>query len=259
MDYVLLSFIPAALLALTHIVLHFVEIKIYKKAGWHWLSLFSGISVSYVFLGLIPDIEKYKYNLNATSNVDEVIDSRFYAILILAGFTLFYSIEIFVKHHRKRITVNSNLTNTNHAVDILLPCQNNFILVMNVVIFSAYDFIISFLLPKKLKLFGAKNMWFYYVAMQAHFIVDDMSLHEHFGKRYDKYGRIPLVLCTIGGSIVGYFVTFPVWLIATIASFIAGGTIINIIKEELPAKSKGPVPLFLIAVVSYSILIILLY
>lgn len=255
----ILSIVPAILLAGTHVALHNIDIKIQNKSGWHWLSIFSGISVSYVFLGLIPDIEKYRYDLNRTSSLDEVVSGRFYALLILLGFTVFYCLEMFVKHSRKRKTRAEDDDPLSAPLDILLPCDTTTPLVIHVAAFTIYGFAIAFLLPKKQLLFSVKNMFFYYAAMQAHYIIDDMALHEHFGKKYDKFGRIPLILGTITGWSFGFFMDVSPGVVAGVASGIAGGTIINCLKEELPADTKGSIPLFLLGTISYSLVVIFVY
>jgi uncharacterized membrane protein YeaQ/YmgE (transglycosylase-associated protein family) len=255
----IISIIPAFLLAATHVLLHNIDIKIQRKSGWHWLSIFSGISVSYVFLGLIPDIERYRYDLNRSSNLDEKVSGRFYALLILLGFTIFYCLEMFVKHYRKRKTRVEDDDPLSAPLDILLPCEKSGPLILHVSAFSVYGSAIAFLLPKKMILFSVKNMFFYYAAMQAHYIIDDMSLHEHFGKKYDKYGRIPLVIATIGGWITGYFVEVSPGLVAGIAAGIAGGSIVNVLKEELPADTRGSIPLFLVGTIGYTLVLVFTY
>ena len=258
----IISLIPAILLALTHISLHTIEVKISNKDGWHWLSIPSGISAAYVFLGLIPDLEKYKYTLNMETEVDTTIDHRFYAILMLVGFTIFYTLESLVKHHRKRKTKRADTSPLNDyvaKVAELLPCENKWIFTLHILCFSIYDAVITFLLPIKQVTYGPSNMWFYYVAMQCHFVLDDMALHDHFGTRYDKFGRIPLLLATIMGYLLGFFWEAPRFLSASVAAFIAGGTVINIMKEELPAESRASVPLFMMGAVVYALLIVFLY
>jgi len=258
----IISIVPAILLALTHVSLHAIELKIHKKDGWHWLSLLSGIAASYVFLVLIPDLETYKILLNSTTTIDTDIDSKFYAILMLFGFTFFYSLESWVKHHRSRKTAaadTSTLNDYSVTVTQLLPCESVKIFMVHILAYSIYDFVITFLLPNKLKTFGEADMWFYYFAMQAHFVLDDMNLHEHFGKRYDNYGRIPLLCAVVAGFTTSYLIETVPAITAGIAAFIAGGTIVNILKEELPAESRASVPLFLVGMITYGLLIYFLY
>jgi hypothetical protein len=305
---VIVSLLPALMLAATHVILNFWEIRIENKDGWHWLSICSGISAAYVFLGLIPDIYRYKTTLEQETSVESLFNHRFYALLILIGFSIFYSVESLVKSHRKRKTKDVGIIDdpkgtvakiltvldeeTLQAVDAeiqitdtegeeednaekqaekqlenmeavqpaqLLPCTVRYIFVLSVFLFSMYGAVIAFLLPQKLAHFGWVNMVFYYMAMQAHYVIDDMNLHEHFGQRYDKYGRIPLICGTVAGFLFGVIFTGTIVLTACSASFIAGATILNVLNAELPSDSKTSVPLFLFGAVLYSILIIFLY
>lgn len=256
-----ITIIPAASLAFTHVSLHAIELKIQNKDGWHFLSVLSGISSSYIFLGLIPDLEKHRYVIAQNTDLDK-FDRRFYALLMLFGFTIFYSLESWVKFHRKLKTKEEDdnpLSDFSPNVYELLPCEQKYIFFMHMIAFSAYDFVISFLIPVKFVSYGWKNMLFYFIAMQSHFIIDDMSLHEHFGTRYDSWGRIPLFISTVAGFLTALFWEPNSAIPSCMSSFIAGGTIINVMKEELPLKSKSAVPLFWTGGSIYAFCIIFFY
>lgn len=260
----LLSLIPAVLLAATHFSLQCftnrrrVPInKTENKKTLHWISIFSGISVSYVFLLLLPDIIKQKNIIEyGTYSSSFFFSEKLFVVIILFGFTLFSCLESVVKHHRTRKTVNILDDPVVPDVEELLPCDKNWIFLLHLTSYFFYTFGISYLLLKKLELFGQLDMWFFWFAMEAHYIIDDISLHDNFGKKYDTFGRWFLMVSTLLGWLVSYFTSLSKIIVFLVSSFIAGGTIINVIKEELPSETRGAIPLFLVSIVIFSVIII---
>jgi len=256
----LITIAPAVLLAATHLALQLltkrreVPVNSDNKHTLHWISILGGISVSYVFLSLLPSIERNRKALDANSNV--LAQGDYYFLIILFGFTLFNCLETLVKHHRKRKTRDILDNPLVDHIDELLPCKVVWIFVLHMVSYSLYTFSIGYLVISKYIFFGLTDMLFFWVAMEAHYIVDDISIHDNFGKTYDHFGRFILICTTIIGWVVGYSTEPSILVLSIISSFISGASIINVIKEELPAETKGSIPLFLVGVITYSVFII---
>jgi hypothetical protein len=104
-------------------------------------------------------------------------------------------------------------------------------------------------------------MWLFAVALGLNFLVNDHALVEHHGDRYQKQGRWWLV----GGLLVGWAVGFapsirlPSLIPALVLSYIAGGTILNILRHELPDTDRSAdVGALVLGAASYTALLLLL-
>ena len=104
-------------------------------------------------------------------------------------------------------------------------------------------------------------MWLFVVALGLHFLVNDHALVEHHGDRYRSRGRWWLV----GGLLVGWAVgsapsiRLPDVILALALSYIAGGTILNILRHELPDTDRSAdVGAFVLGAAGYTALLLLL-
>ena len=84
-------------------------------------------------------------------------------------------------------------------------------------------------------------MWLFAVALGLHFLVNDHSLVEHHGERYQRQGRWWLVGALLVGWAVGSAnsIRLPDVVLALVLSYIAGGTILNILRHELPDTDRS--------------------
>jgi hypothetical membrane protein len=88
---------------------------------------------------------------------------------------------------------------------------------------------------------AVEPLWMFAVAMGLHFAANDQSLIEHHGKRYQEIGRWLLVVGLIVGWLIGVLPAFEIRpdLLALLLAYIAGGTIMNILRHELPDTDRS--------------------
>ena len=258
MDILIFSLIPAILLTITHPILNLLP-DIFdksKKSSRFWISFFAGVSISYVFLHLLPELEAHNQTIGRYIN-GSLIQRRFIFLAALSGFSFFFVLEITALRARVREDKKSNPQVLVHVpASELSETTNGFIFFTHITTSSIYCFIISYLLPSRVEEFGKVEVWLYWIAVEAHFFVNDMAMKDHFSARFRNYGCYILALATIAGWFTGYFGEIPEFIIPILVGFLSGGSILNIIKEELPdAKGSSNVSAFLFGVLLYSLIL----
>ncbi len=237
-----LEFLITIIFILIHISTSYLN-DIDKIPRRKFLSIAGGVAVSYVFMHLLPELSK---NQKTVEGLIEnkfllLIESHIY-IISLVGLVVFYGLERMSKLSRAKNAENNRASKGAFWVHIIFSFVYNavtgYLLVNNVN--GTVD---------TLLLFG--------IAIGLHFFVVDYGLRDHHHKIYDKYGRWVLSLGSILGFIIGYHTVINELVISLLFAFLAGGIILNILKEELPEERESSFIAFFIGVLAYSILLIL--
>jgi len=200
-----------------------------------WLSLAGGVSVSYVFVHLLPELGHLKSNALADGEGLEML-----YLFALVGFVIYYSLEMVAVRHggeRKGSTPPA-------------------IFWLHLASFALYNFVVGELLEEQARLEGLLGAAQYAVAMGLHFLVNDRSLYAHHGALYLNTGRWVLAGAVIGGAVVGAMTGIPAWLTGIAIALLAGGVIFNVIKEELPEERESRVWAFVLGACIYTVLVL---
>ncbi len=75
--------------------------------------------------------------------------------------------------------------------------------------------------------------------MALHFVVNDQGLREHHGRDYDREGRWILAASPLLGWALGLVASVPALAVASLFAFLAGGVVLNVLKEELPEERES--------------------
>lgn len=228
------------LLALVHTLggkLRFIEYVPRSK----WLSAAGGVSVSYVFVHLLPELAGSAEVLADAAPAPELTEHAAW-LLALAGLGLFYGIEIASRGSRSRGQGRA-------------PAGTVFWFSMTS--YAVYNALIGYLLHER-RDSGLLVLAIFAVAMALHFLVNDFSLREHHQERYAGVGRWLLVASIAVGIFVGAFVSVPEWALAAVVSFIAGGIVLNVLKEELPREAESSFSAFAAGGLGYAALLVAL-
>ena len=119
----------------------------------------------------------------------------------------------------------------------------------------AYNLLIGYLLTHREDT-GAGALLLFFLAMSFHFVTTDHGLREDHVQPYDRYGRWVLVASVVTGWVLGLLVTVPPMAVALLFAFLAGGVILNVLKEELPEERQSRFASFAGGAVFYSALVI---
>ena len=241
---VLYSFLAVLILCLTHIFTRKLRFSSLPRSKW--LSVAGGISVAYIFLAAFPELNEIQKELSSSEIIGwERISEMEVFLLSLVGLTFFYGLE----NRSKKSWESERAPDEGNK-------KNLGIFWIHVSSFAVYNAIIGYLLINREEE-SLQSFLLYTVAMAFHFIVTDHALEDHFTKSYRTKGRWILVAAVFLGWLVSIFIKIPEVYIGIIFSFLAGGVIMNVLKEELPKERESNLFAFCVGVVIYGSILIL--
>ena len=194
-----------------------------------WLSIAGGISVAYVFVHLLPELAEGQETLAQALGEREglaFLESHIYLVALL-GLAVFYGLERLATSSRRRERQVSKKDSTREGVFWL-----------HISSFAVYNALIGYLFFHRLAT-GLENLLLFFVAMALHFVVNDHGLREHHKEAYLRRGRWVLAAAVVLGWVVGRLTEIPEVAIAVLTAFLAGGVIMNVLKEELPEERES--------------------
>ena len=212
----------------------------------YWLSIGSGVSVAYVFVHILPDLSKAQMTIQDHLNAEISFLEHHVYLIALLGLAVFYGLERAAKVSRQRNQNSGNGDVTSSDVFWL-----------HIASFGAYNVLIGYLLLHR-EVPGFVNLLFFAIAMALHFVVNDYGLREHHKKRYDHSGRWILAAAVIAGWAISAGTELSQAAIAVLFAFLAGGIVLNVLKEELPDDRESDFWAFAAGVVGYAALLLAL-
>ncbi len=238
------SLISIVLLVLVHLFVSRLGLSGIPRSKW--LSLGGGISVTYIFLHVLPEFAEYQemFAEHRTGFVLNFMEHHIYGFALL-GLVVFYGLERAAKRgpqsHREPRDGDEE--------------YGTRIFWIHMFSFMVYNGIIGYLLwwREDQSILG---LVYYVLAMAFHFLVTDYSLCEHYRELYRRRGRWVVVAALVGGWVLGLTVEIKEIHVGMIFAFVAGGVIMNVLKEELPEERKSNIWAFLTGVLAYAVLLI---
>lgn len=234
-----LAGIFSVLLAVVHVAagrLRFLSVVPRSR----WLSAGSGISVAYVFVHILPDLaESQKTLKQEAGGLIRYAEHHVY-LLALLGMMVFYGLERLAKQSRASAIAAGGEEITSPGVFWI-----------HVGSFTLYNALIGYLLIRRERP-GVTSLVFFFIAMATHFFVNDFGLRSNHKHRYDRKGRWLLAVAVLLGWGVGALVEVHRVAIAALFAFLAGGVILNVLKEELPEERKSNFGAFAIGAIAYA-------
>lgn len=242
---ILLTFFLALVLFFIHSYSSNYFVRLTKRK-YFWLSFSGGISVSYVFIHIFPELSNAQSYISKIDNpIVDFFDYHIYLISLI-GFILFYGLD-----SAARISKANNVKKNNKDY-----AEGNVFLV-HLISFAIYNFQIGyFLLHRETP--GLQSLIFFFIAMATHIMVNDNSLRNHFKHNYLSNGRWILSAAVLSGWICGIFFDVSKLVLDIMFAFIAGGMILNIIKEELPDERQSKFFGFATGCAVYSLLLLVI-
>ena len=240
------SLVAVVVLAFTHIIagkLRFVE----GAPRSVWLSLSGGVSVAYVFVHLLPELAKgQEVVAEALGEGVAFLEHQIY-LLTLAGLAVFYGLD------RAALT-SRRLRRTRGGEDR----ASAGVFWLHIASFSVYNALIGYLLHQRADARQYQVLAFFTVAMGVHFVVNDVSLREHHRAAYIRIGRWVLVAALLLGWVAGLAgdISEASWFV--ILAVVAGGVILNVLKEELPEERESRFWAFAVGAGTYAMLLVAL-
>jgi zinc transporter ZupT len=210
-----------------------------------WLSVAGGVSVAYVFVHLLPDLSEAQETIN--ENVDEglsLLEHHVY-LIALVGLAVFYGLERVAVTSRRRRRSTDGRDATSHGVFWL-----------HVSAFAAYNALIGYLIHQRGEEGRVRVLALFAIAMGLHFVVTDFGLREHYKDAYHQVARWVLTAAILLGWAIGLTGEVHEAALAVLLAFLAGGVILNVLKEELPENRESRFWAFILGAGAYAALLL---
>ena len=240
----LISGLMALLLSAIHIAacrLKFLD----STPRSRWLSVSSGVSVAYIFVHVLPDLSNAQKEFTDSVTLLSAVEHHVY-VIALVGMLAFYGLERAAKVSRKE-------SREAGGADVTQPG----VFWLHMASFGLYNALIGYLLTHREEP-GFYSLLIYTIAMALHFIVNDFSLQEDHKGAYRHQGRWILAAAVILGWIVGSQTSISEAFTGVLFAFLAGGIILNVLKEELPQARESRFWTFSVGALGYSGLLLFL-
>ncbi|MBT2638794.1 MULTISPECIES: hypothetical protein [unclassified Bacillus (in: firmicutes)] len=210
------------------------------------LSAAGGISVAYVFIHLLPELNKHNEVLDRSIQSDglKFFENHTY-IVAMIGLAIFYGLERMVKTSKKKQQRENNMDRASKGVFWI-----------HIIAFFLYNSLIGYLLlhGEQERVMG---LVFYFIALAVHFITSDHALREAHKEMYDRVGRWLLAAAILAGWAIGITWNVNENIIALLFALLAGGVILNVMKEELPEERESNFWAFAAGLAGYTLLLML--
>lgn len=241
----LVGLVLAICLGLVHIFVSRTQWLSRVPQRW-WVSIAGGVSIAYIFLDIFPELSKAQEEVeHGAGPLITYLEKHVY-LLALIGLAAFYGLEklaVRSRDHRQKM----------HGQD-----QTHVgVFWLHVVSFASYNAILGYLLRES-ENHGLAKCLVLFCALALHFVVNDAGLREHHKQMYDRIGRWILAGAIVFGWVLGqaFHQEFEAAAIAAIWALVAGGIILNVLKEELPEEQESHFGLFVTAAALYSVILL---
>lgn len=200
-----------------------------KILGWIWhgqfLSFASGVSLSYVFVDLLPALEKGEPVLKRTFDPAIPYLELHTYLIALVGILFYYGVQSRVSSQKHQWLPISGYLIFNFFIGASLSDSSN---------------------PE------IQPLTLFTIAIGLHYFIRD-----HLAKISKKQFILgSLIFILFAGYLVGYLAKIPDAATAIGISFIAGGILLNIFQYELPKQEKGGYFWFVCGAVLYTAILL---
>lgn len=209
-----------------------------------WLSGAGGVAVAYVFLHILPDLAAYQETVAAQLGMTAELAEMTVFAIGLSGLTAFYGLERLARSARKRSKGEGPGNGAGAGVFWI-----------HVGSFALYNALVGYLLVHR-EVPGLPSLVLFFVAMAMHFVTNDFGLREHHRERYDHRARWLLAVAVLAGWMTGISTGLPDLAVAFLFAFLAGGVVLNVLKEELPEDRQSRFLPFLLGAGGYSVVLV---
>lgn len=210
-----------------------------------WLSMAGGVSVAYVFVHLLPELsERQRAFEHSNNGILTYFENHVY-LVALAGLAVFYGLERAANVSRRSNRKAGKKDTT--SLDIFW---------LHIVSFSMYNALIGYLLVHRQEP-GATNVLLFAFAMALHFVVNDHGLWANHKRDYDRRGRWILAIAIVFGFLIGQAIEIQEMALGGLFAFVAGGVILNVLKEELPEERESRFWAFALGALGYALVLLI--
>jgi len=207
-----------------------------------WKSAAGGVAVTYVFLHILPDLALHQDMISDETGLAPDRAETFVFMVALAGLTVFYGLE------RLAATIRDKDPDHPDKAPVFW---------IHVGAFSLYNALIGYLLVNHEEP-DTRSLLLYFIAMATHFLAFDFNLGGGHPQRYHRVARWIIAASLLTGWAIAAFTSMPHLLVSVLFAFLAGGIVLNVLKEEMPNEKQSRFVPFLTGVAGYSLISLVL-
>jgi zinc transporter ZupT len=248
--YLIASAAGAVFLGIVHLFAYRLKfLDVFPRSKW--LSFAGGVSIAYIFVHLLPELEEKQHALmEFKESIGQLTRYPLYLVSLLS-LCIYYGIERHAKLSgvSEKKPANDSAKTPEHA-------ENTTVFYLHILMFGIYNALVGYTLRQEE--WGLKELLTFVLAIGFHFMVNDIGFIGHYRHTYIKRGRWLLGFTPLLGWVTGNLVRLEEAHLGLVLAFIAGGTILNVMKEELPEERKSNYISFIAGATGYSILLLLL-
>lgn len=226
----------SALAALALMAVHLLAARepLRSFARGRRLSFAGGAAAAYVFLYILPIINRMASEVPGEDA--RWADGEWIFVATLAGTCLYHAAQVYGRHKEADSGPLRTLRQR-----------------LNLAAFALYNLLIGALLVLKPYANGVDAL-VHQMALGLHFAVLGVTLRERDPDSYDRFGRWVMVASVAAGWAIGTLDLLPTSVMGLAFAFLAGGMILNVLKEEMSQlDDAGPLP-FLAGAASFAVL-----
>ena len=209
-----------------------------------WLSVAGGVSVAYVFVHLLPELAEGQQAIAEAAGEGLAFLEVHVYLVALVGLATFYGLDRLATESRRRKRKAGGEDSTEAGVFWI-----------HIGSFALYNVLTGYLLLNRL-MSGLDALVLFALPMALHFVVNDYGLRRDHKEAYARSGRWIISAAVILGWVVGVAVDVPEAAIAGLTAFLAGGVIMNVLKEELPEERQSRFWAFAVGAAAYTALLL---
>jgi hypothetical protein len=222
----ILTAVLAAGFALIHLLIGRLRF-LHAVPRSRWLSMAGGVAVAYIFLHVLPELAAHQERVAETASGRIGLSEDLVYLTALLGLSAFYGLERAVRGSKAAQAREGEEAQADPGTFWL-----------HLGSFAVYNVLIGCLLLHREEA-GLLSLLFYFVAMALHFVTNDFGLREDYRERYDRIGRWLLAAAVAIGWLLGLLTTLPAVAGSFLFAFLAGGVVLNVLKEELPEERQS--------------------
>lgn len=198
-----------------------------------WLSVAGGVSVGYVFIHILPELHAGNEAVAERFGALAFLEHHLY-LIALSGFAAFYALEQRARNRAEGDAATFRL---------------------HIAAFAVYNVLVGYLLVHH-ELPGRRSLVFYAAAIGLHLFINDHGLAHHYSSAYHQVGRWVLAAAVLAGAAVGTVGAVNPVAVDVAFGLVAGATILNAIKEELPEARSSRSWAFVLGAGGYAALLV---
>lgn len=195
-----------------------------------WLSFAGGISVAYVFVHVFPELAETQKQLRGDLGLFTWVEHHAYLAALL-GLVTFYGLERLVKSNRgvRPRAPHSSADET---------AARRGVFWLHIGSFTLYNGLVGYLLVHR-EQDHLRGLLTYAFAMGLHFLVNDYGLRKDHRATYRRKGRWVLAAGIVLGWGLGLVTDISEIATGVLFALLAGGVILNVLKEEVPEERQS--------------------